>query len=123
MEKQEFNQTVFLPNLDEFTGKYPRYSGFATGEGRFLYELIMRPSVVIRAQAASYFGYPSVLAVAEDCRRVIEAQDKVVLDNFTKQFIGSVICALMEANGFKKTGTKRSVPHESFKTGEYYVVA
>ena len=41
-------------------------------------------------------------------------------DSFTKQFIGSVICALMEANGYKKTGTKKSVPHELFSTGEFY---
>jgi hypothetical protein len=120
MEKQEFCQTVFLPSIEEFAEKYPRYSSFVRGDGRFLYDVIMRPIVLIRAQMAAYFGYPSVLAVAADCKQAIEKEGGIVFDNFTKQFVGSAICALMEANGYKKTGVKKSVPHESFVTGEYY---
>lgn len=120
MQTQAFHQTVFIPSVDDFIEKYPRYSGLVQGEGRFLYDLIMQPAAIIRAQAASYFGYPSVLAVAEECKQAISQQEKILFDNFTKQFIGSAVCALMEANGYKKTGTKRNVPHESFKVGEYY---
>ena len=80
----------------------------------------MRPENVVKAQAAADFGYPSVLAVAEKCKSAVEGQSKIHFNNFTKQFIGSAICALMEANGYEKTGIKKSVPHKLFTTGEFY---
>lgn len=66
------------------------------------------------------YGYPSVLGVARKCQALIEKSGEIESDSFTKQFIGSVICSLMEANGYKKTGTKKRVPHELFTSGEFY---
>ena len=40
--------------------------------------------------------------------------------DFDKQFIGAVVCSLMEANGYEKTGKKRSIPHNAFTKGEVY---
>ena len=92
-----------------------------TGEGRFLFDLIMQPEVLIRAQVLADFNLPSVLGVAESCHLAIdENAGSTSLDSFTKQFIGAAICVLMEANEFRKTGTKKSVPHPSFTIGEFY---
>ena len=121
MQSQTFSQTVRLPGVDDFLKKYPRYTKFATGEGRFLFDLIMQPEALIRAQVLADFNLPSVLSVAEDCRLAIDKNaSALLLNSFTKQFIGAAICVLMEANDFQKTGIKKSVPHQSFSIGEFY---
>ena len=121
MINKEIKKKVFLPETTDVLKKYSRYTSLATGEGRFLLDLIMQPDVVLKAQVLAEFGLPSVLAVAEPCKQAIEANaGSLELGSFTKQFIGAAICVLMEANGYKKTGTKKSVPHPSFSTGEFY---
>ena len=121
MKTQTYRKEVNLPEIDEFIEKYPRYTKFSAGEGRFLYDLIMQPEVLVSAQVVAEFKLPSVLAVAEKCRLAIEENEgSVSLDSFTKQFIGAAVCVLMEANDYRKTGTKKSVPHPSFTIGEFY---
>jgi hypothetical protein len=120
MKSLDYSMHVNLPEIEEFLESYSRYSSLVSGEGRPLFEAIMQPDVFIRASVISDIGLPAVLAVADDSRRIADANKKVSLDNFTKQFIGSVVCSLMEANGYSKTGRKRRVPHESFSVGECY---
>jgi hypothetical protein len=43
------------------------------------------------------------------------------LTPFDKQFIGGVVCSLMEANGYQNTGTKKAISHKAFSKGEFYV--
>jgi hypothetical protein len=122
MKTQTVRHAVKLPEVADFLDKYPRYTQLVQGGGRFLFDLIMQPDNLFLAQAASHYKLPSVLSVAECCRVAIEEhEDSIELDSFTKQFIGAAICVLMEANGYRKTGTKKSVPHPSFSTGEFYV--
>ena len=124
MKTQTVRHAVKLPEVADFLEKYPRYTQLVQGDGRFLFDLIMQPDNLFLAQAASHYKLPSVLSVAECCRVAIEEhEDSIELDSFTKQFVGAAICVLMEANGYRKTGTKKSVPHPSFSTGEFYVPA
>ena len=121
MQSQTISYTIQLPDIHDLLAKYPRYTKLVNGEGRFLFELIMQSEVFLRAGVLADFGLPSVLAVAEPCRVAIEDKaGPVTLDSFTKQFIGAAICVLMVANGYQKTGTKKSVPHPSFSIGEFY---
>jgi hypothetical protein len=117
-----YKKTITLWNTDEFLGKYPRFKEFLNGDGRQLFDEIMKPDVFVNASVLADKGYPSVLAVAEQSKSIISKQEPSGAASFCKQFIGSVICVLMEANGYKKTGKKKSVPHESFSTGECYVL-
>jgi hypothetical protein len=122
MKSQEITYTIQLPDTDDFLAKYPRYTKLAKGDGKFLFKVIMQPEVFLQAQVLADFGSPSVLAVAELCRQAVEEKGgPVKLDSFTKQFIGAAICTLMEANGYQKSGTKKSVPHPSFSIGEFYI--
>jgi hypothetical protein len=121
MKKQMYRKQVNLPEVDDFLDKYSRYTKFVSGEGRFLFDLIMQPEVLVAAQVLADFKLPSVLAVAEQCRLATEeSRGSVSLVSFTKQFIGAAICVLLEANGYRKTGIKKSVPHPSFTVGEFY---
>jgi hypothetical protein len=117
-----YEKVVTLWNTDEFLNKYPRFKGILDGEGKQLFDEIMKPEIFINASVLADKGYPSVLAVAEQSKTIIAAYEALGSANLCKQFIGSVICVLMEANGYKKTGKKKSVPHESFSTGECYVL-
>lgn len=45
---------------------------------------------------------------------------KQSLTTYTKQFIGAVVCCLMENNGYRKTGRKKSINHPDFIKGEIY---
>jgi hypothetical protein len=82
----------------------------------------MTPDVFITAKVIADFGHPSVLAVAEICKQSTIENESIEMDDFTKQFVGAAICALMEANDYQKTGTKKSIAHESFTKGECYKI-
>lgn len=122
MKDISYEKTVTVWNVDDFLKKYPRFGDLLNGDGRQLFDELMKPDIFISASVLADNGYPSVLAVAEKSKNIISKQASTSAVNFYKQFIGSVICVLMEANGYKKTGKKKSVPHESFSTGECYVL-
>ena len=120
MKSQTHFEKVNLPEVDEFLSTYPRYTTLVAGEEKSLYDMIMGSEVFIRARVISDIGYPAVLAVAEDCKIAADTNESITLNGFTKQFVGSAICSLMEANGYRKTGNKKSVPHKAFSVGTCY---
>ena len=121
MVSHQFLLNVNIPDLDEFRQRFPQYGSFARGDGSMLFDLIMSPHSYIRAMIASELGLPAVAGVADFCVQIIERNSTLLLSGHVKQFIGAVTCCLMEANGFRKTGTKRSIPHTGFTKGEFYV--
>lgn len=123
MNTQEYRRTVVIPGIDNFLKAYPRFKEFVQGTGGELYAAIMQPAVFIRAEAAAEFGYPSVLAVAEISQNFWRKHNIDPRDSFSKQCVGSAICLLMEVNGYRKSGTKKSVPHPAFTSGEVYLSA
>ncbi len=118
----DYRRTVCLISVDDFLKKYPRFSKFTNGNGRVLFNTIMQPDVIIDASVLVKYNLPPILAVAEPCYSVIDQTQELQSDGFTKQFLGSVVCALMAANGFKKIGKKKSVPHALFSVGELYEI-
>ena len=109
---------VRIPELHEFQERYPQYKNFATGpEGQALFALIMRPQSFVKAEVATVdLGLPGVAGVAKDCADAVPTE----LTDTQKRFCGALVCALMEANGFSKTGRKRAIPHKAFTKGEVY---
>ena len=121
MKTEDFTLSVNLPSIEEFGKRFPQYEKFATNEGRFLYEKIVTPEGFINARVATLvFGLPAVAGIAEICVQTFKNQWRLEWRSFIKQFIGAVVCKLMEENGFEKTGTKKSIPHPQFTKGEVY---
>lgn len=120
MKDTKIETTITLVDVNDFIKKYPRFSTFVNNEGRVLFDAVVKSQVFVDASILANYGYPSVLGVAQQCQEIIAESEELKADSFTKQFIGSVICSLMEANGYKKTGIKKSVPHKLFTTGEFY---
>jgi len=121
MKTKTFTLSVNLPSVEEFAERFPTYGNYAKGDGNFLFERIVAPDCYNNAKVATLvFELPAVAGVAEICYQTVSEHATIEWRGFVKQFIGAVVCKLMEDNGFEKTGTKKSVPHAKFNKGEFY---
>ena len=120
MERRSFTLDVQLPSIDEFADRFPQYGNFAKNEGRFLFEKLVSPECYIRARVATELDLPAVAGIAKISYQVVREQSSLEWRGFLKQFIGAVVCSLMEANGFEKTGIKKSVSDPNFTKAEFY---
>ena len=121
METKNYIYPVNLPTIDEFGERFPQYKNFAMNEGKLLYEIIITPESFIRARVVTLvLKLPALTAVADDCYQNLKTRGELDNLDFKKQFIGAVVCKLMEENGFEKTGKKKSVPLQYFTRGEVY---
>ena len=120
MQKQSIKLKAQIPDLDDFERRFPQYGPFARNEGNFIFNTIMNPLSFFRAKFATELNLPAVSGIAEICFHTTDQQNTIPFDGFLKQYIGALICSLMEANGFSKTGKKKSVPHHAFIKGEFY---
>jgi hypothetical protein len=110
-----------IPSLEEFAARFPQYGHFAREGGRFLFDVVMSPASYDYARAATLvFDLPAVAGVAKACTEAFSQQTAVEWRDFIKQYIGALVCSLMEANGFVKTGEKRAIPYPGFTKGEVY---
>jgi hypothetical protein len=120
MESKTVTISANFPSTDDFAMRYPQYGPFAKGDGYFIFETIMTPINFLSAKVCTELGFPAVAGVAESCFKAVENQDTLEWGGYLKQFIGAVVCTLMEANTYEKTGKKKSVPHHAFTKGEVY---
>lgn len=120
MKTQDLHLEIHFPEPEDFLKTYPHYRKFLAGPGDELFAEIMRPGVYLQAKAAADFGYPSAWAAAELTSRFMDKHGISHQDRTTKTCVGAVICALMTANGYRKTGVKKSVPHPAISTAEVY---
>ena len=49
MKTKIFSKEINIPELKEFTARYPQFAGLATGEGKFLFDIVMKPETFIQA--------------------------------------------------------------------------
>jgi hypothetical protein len=121
MKTTTFALSTNLPSVEEFAERFPQYGGYAKNEGNFLFERIIAPDCYNNARIATLvFELPAIAGIAEICYQTVLEHEAIEWSHFVKQFIGAVVCKLMEDNGFEKTGTKKSVPHAKFTKGELY---
>jgi hypothetical protein len=120
MEQKSKTISANFPAIKEFAKKYPQYGPFAEAGGNFIFKKIMTPTNFIRAKVCTELGLPAVTGIANSCYSAVKNRDEVEWKGYVRQFIGAVVCALMEANDYEKTGKKRSVPHHAFTKGEVY---
>ncbi len=123
MRTENFILSVNLPTTDEFGERFPQYKNFAENDGNFLFNRIISPESFINARVVTLIlKLPAVAGIAEDCYNLVNDNGTVEWRGFIKQFIGAVVCKLMEDNGFQKTGRKKAIPHDQFTKGELYAI-
>ena len=123
METKSITFSVNLATVDEFKERFPTYGDFARNEANFLFKQIVSPESFICAKVATKLELPATSGIADDCYKLVIENGTIEWRGYTKQFIGAVVCKLMEDNGYKKTGIKKSVPHRLFNKGEFYQLA
>jgi hypothetical protein len=113
-----YQKQVRLPSTKDFVGRYPHYSVVETA-GRKLFDTIVTAESFVRAAALTdSLGLPAVSAVADVVSNTCGVKGN--LQGFQKQVAGAIMCVLMEENGYKKTGQKRSVSRQGWSRGELY---
>ena len=119
MSLQTFEIQVNIPDVETFCEQHKAYRNFIMDEGEFLYQLLMTPESFIKAKTATDdLELPAVAGIAKIAYRT--ATEQGLWNGYVKQCIGALICTLMEANDYEKTGRKRSIPHPEFSRGEVY---
>jgi len=121
MKKKIYTKEIFIPELKEFAANYPQFAGLATSEGKFLFDIVMVPETFIQAMILTEYGMPAVTSVAELCYNEARKKKGFQFTGRAKQFIGAMIASLMSANGYNKTGRKKSIIHRAYTRGEFYV--
>lgn len=120
MQTRSYTLLVNLPSVNEFGERFPQYGNHARNELNFLFKRIVSPESFIYAKVATQMDLPAVAGIANECYKLVIENGTIEWHGYIKQFIGAVVCKLMEDNGFKKTGIKKSVPHPMFTKGEFY---
>ena len=120
MKKKFYSKEINLPELKEFSATYPQFAGIAKGEGKFLFEIVMKPETFIQAMVLTEYGMPAVTSVAELCFNEAKKRRSFKFTGRVKQFIGAMVANLMAVNGYKKTGRKKSIIHRAYTRGEFY---
>lgn len=117
MDSTMYEIKVFLPSVEEFGQRFPQYGPRAADAGRELFDLVMRAETFVDADALTrVLRLPAVTAVSSLAGEVLQRD----LTGTDRQFLGALTCALMEANGYEKTGQKRAIPHPDWNRGEVY---
>ena len=115
MKSLNFVVRVNVPEVDDVAAAAPQYATFARGDGRFLFDLVMRPESFLNARAVTLeLGLPALAGVAEVLVRASDERPGFEFNSFAKQAVGSFLRVLMEANGFRKTDRRKAVPHPAF---------
>jgi hypothetical protein len=121
MKTKIYSKEIYLPELKEFAAHYPQFAGLASGEGKFLFDIVMKSETFIQAMILTEYGMPAVTSVAELCYNEARKKKGFQFTGRVKQFIGAMIASLMAANGYSKTGRKKSIIHRAYTRGEFYV--
>ncbi len=121
MKTKVFSREINLPELKEFTARYPQFAGLAKEDGKFLFDIVMKPETFIQAMILTEYGMPAVTSVAELCFNEAKKRRGFKFTGRVKQFIGAMVASLMAANGYVKTGRKKSIIHRAYTRGEFYV--
>ncbi len=120
MKSGIYSKEINIPEPWEFAKKYPQFEGLVKNEGKFLYNIVMKPETYIQAMVLTEYGMPAVTSVAELCFNEARRRPGFTFNSRMKQFIGAMITSLMTANGYKKTGRKKSIIHRAYTRGEFY---
>jgi len=95
MKTKTYSKVINIPELKEFSAKYPQFAGLASGEGKFLFDIIMKPETFIQAMVLTEYGMPAVTSVAELCYNEARKKRGFQFTGRVKQFIGAMIAFMI----------------------------
>lgn len=121
MRSIEHTISINIPDVADVATSAPQYARFAQEEGRFIFEAVMNPEAFLRARAVTLaLNLPAVAGIASMYEQAFRGGRELDSDKHSRHAVGSFVRIMMEANGFRKTGRKRAVPHPAFSKAEVY---
>ena len=123
MSAETYTLAVTIPSADTFGEKYSAYKNFIQGDGSFLVDIVLTPEAFVKAMVVTEeLGYPAVSGFGNAIREAAKQRGMwgEGTSGYLKQCAGALTCVLMEANGYQKTGKKRSIPLDGWTKGEIY---
>jgi len=113
-------RVVVQPTVSDHEARYPR-SLCNTPQKARIFEILTTPEEINDALVTVRRTGNSPVTVYEPIlRQAIENNDIQSLSHHEKQFVGTVICTVMELNGFSKVGKKQSFANGLFTKAELY---
>ena len=114
---------AFVPaNKAVFQNKYRNFAPLADHD-QMIWEMLNNEAAYSHMRSATVcWGYPAVAGVTFLIAPLIENLPPSEVD-YLKKGVGAMVCTIMENNGYKKTGVKKSVPPVPFRVfsrGEVY---
>lgn len=110
-------------SADEFRTKYRNFAPLLNRADIRLWPALNNAAAFSHMRSATVcWGYPAVAGITFLVAPLLGSVPDEEVD-YVKKGIGAIVCAIMESNGFEKTGIKKSVPrypYRVFSRGEVY---
>lgn len=114
-----FNQA----NRDDFQAKYRNFAPLLDRTDLQLWATLNNEAAFSHMRSATVcWGYPAVAGITFLIAPILENVPTEEAD-YVKKGTGAIVRAIMEANGYEKTGVKKAVPpfpYRVFSRGEVY---
>jgi hypothetical protein len=119
MQKVDITKSINMITKEDFEQNRPQYKPTLYSEvGDKLFDIIVTPETILEL---IYFTKltksPAVQVVVDK----IKDSGLTKLEDREKQYIGVIVCEILENNGFCKSGKKSTVKGDIFSTGEVYI--
>ncbi|MCG9712484.1 hypothetical protein L1D29_06615 [Shewanella insulae] len=123
MNETIVTRTVIQPEISDHEEKYSKFL-CNTPKKTFLFNLITQAESISNALVVAEETGSSPIVVFETLiSDAINSGEIEELDSHEKQFVGTVACTVMEANGWQKTNKKQRFSVGIFRSAELYELA
>ena len=120
MIKETVETEVYKPEVEDHESYYDKFL-CNTHKKDYLFSLLTEPESIVKALIiAENTGSSPMVAYEKMISSEILSGKIEKLDPHEKQFVGTVICTIMKANGWKKTDRKQRFSSGIFKSAEIY---
>lgn len=108
---------------EDFQAKYRNFAPLLDRADLQLWPALNNAGAFSHMRSATVcWEYPAVAGITFLIAPILESLTSEEVD-YVKKGVGAIVCAIMESNGFEKTGVKKAVPpfpHRVFSRGEVY---
>lgn len=110
-------QCIFkVPSRNEWVVAHPQKASSSTARALAIFDFLSKPGLILQAVLATEaFEMPPITGVALALNHEFPN-----LSIHERQTIGSILCLIMELNGYSRTGRKRSIGFKPWSKGELY---
>jgi hypothetical protein len=110
-------------NVVDFQAKYRNFAPLIHRTDLQLWTTLNSEAAYSHMRSATVcWGYPAVAGITFLIAPILEKVKAADID-YVKKGTGAMVCCIMEANGYQKTGVKKAVPpfpYRIFSRGEVY---